>query len=126
MSVLAVALEAWRWRDARPLLLHAVLVAVLVLAHQRGIHPWIVASMTPPGYAPDFNYPSLALALTALLTPRGFTVFATLVAGQFAYFIVASFGMALAGVLFCARQILGARNDDGRARRMRMFARSAS
>lgn len=115
VSVLAVALEAWRWRDIRPLLLHAALVAVLILAYQRGIHPWIVASMTPPGYTPEFHYPSLASALKTLLTWHGVTVFTTMVVGQFAYLIVASFGMALVGLLFCSRQILSARSDCGRA-----------
>jgi hypothetical protein len=108
MSVVTVALGAWRWRDARPLLLHVALVAALVLAHQRGFHPWIVASTTPLGYTPDFNYPSLASALKALLTWQGFTVFATLMVGQFAYLVVASFGMALTGLLFCS-----GRNDEG-------------
>lgn len=112
VSVLAVALQSWRWRDARPLLLHAALVAALVLAYQRGVHPWIAASMTPPGYTPFSHYPSLVSALETVLTWHGFTVFAAVLAGQFAYFIVASFGMALAGLLFCSRQILGARNDD--------------
>lgn len=115
VSVLAVALEAWRWRDARPLLLHAALVAGLILAYQAGIHPWIVASMTPQGYTPEFHYPSLASALKTLLTWHGLTVFATMVAGQFAYLIVGGFGMALVGLLFCSRQLLSARNDDGLA-----------
>lgn len=113
VSVLAVALGAWQRRDARPLLLHVALVAALVLGYQLGIHPWIVASMTPPGYAPEFHYPSLASALKTLFTWRGFTVFATMAAGQFAYFIVASFGMALVGLVFCARQILSGRADNG-------------
>jgi hypothetical protein len=113
--VLAVALGAWRWRDARPLLLHAALVAALILAYQLGVHPWIVASMTPPGYAPEFHYPSLASALKTLLTWHGFIVFVTMAAGQFAYFIVASFGMGLAGLVFCARHLLSARRDGGRA-----------
>jgi hypothetical protein len=112
VSVLAVALNAWRWRDAKPLLLHVALVAALVVAHQRGLHPWIVASATPAGYTPDFNYPSLTSALKSLLTWHGLTVFATLLVGQFAYFIVASFGMALAGLLFCSSRILSARNDE--------------
>jgi hypothetical protein len=115
VSMLAVALDAWRWRDARPLLLHAALIAALILAYQRGVHPWIVASMTPPGYAPEFHYPSLASALQTLLTWHGFTVFATMLAGQFAYLIVGGFGMTLVGLLFCSRQVLGARSDDGRA-----------
>jgi hypothetical protein len=113
LSVLAVSLEAWRRRDARPLLLHIALVAALVLAYQRGIHPWIAASMTPPGYTPFFHYPSLASALETVLTWRGFTVFATMLVGQSAYFIVASFGATVAGLLFCSRQILSARNDGG-------------
>jgi hypothetical protein len=115
VSALAVALEAWRWRDARPLLLHLTLVAALIFAYQRGIHPWIVASMTPPGYTPEFHYPSLASALKTLLTWHGFGVFVTMVSGQFAYFIVASFGMGLAGLLFCLRHIGGADRDDGRS-----------
>lgn len=114
VSMLAVALGAWQWRDARPLLLHAALVAALVLTYQFGVHPWIVASMTPPGYAPDFHYPSLASALKTLFTWRGFTVFTTMVSGQLAYFIAASFGLTVAGLLFCSRQILSARHDDGR------------
>jgi hypothetical protein len=115
VSVLAVALAAWRWRDARPLLLHAALVAALVLAYQRGVHPWIAASMTPSGYMPDFYYPTLSSALETLLTWRGFTVFVTLLAGHFAYFIVGSFGLALAGLLFCAHQVLSTSNEDGRS-----------
>ena len=91
------------------------LVAALILAYQLGVHPFIVASMTPPGYAPDFHYPSLASALKTLFTWHGFTVFATMAAGQFAYFIVASFGMALAGLLFCLRRTLRAPDDQGRA-----------
>lgn len=114
-SVLAVALAAWRWRDARPLLLHGALVAALILTYQWGVHPWIVASMTPPGYAPEFHYPSLAAALKTLLTWKGFTVFVTMLSGQFAYFIVASFGMALAGLLFCSRQVVSAHHDNGPA-----------
>src|SRR3954452_24462978 len=97
VSVLAVALGAWRWRDARPLLLHVALVAALILAYQRGVHPWIVASMTPPDYAPESHYPSLASTVKILFTWHGLAVFLTMAAGQFAYFVVASFGMALAG-----------------------------
>jgi hypothetical protein len=115
VSVLAVALGAARWRDPRPPLLHAALVAALILAYQLGVHPWIVASMTPPGYAPEFHYPSLASALKTLFTWHGFGVFVTMAAGQFAYFIVASFGMALAGLLFCLRQTLRTPGDEGRA-----------
>src|SRR5436190_4141550 len=115
VSVLAVALGAWRWRDARPPLLHAALVVALILAYQRGVHPWIVASMTPSGYTPEIHYPSLASALKTLFSWQGFSVFATMVAGQFAYFIVGSFGLAIAGLLFCSRQILSPRNDDGHA-----------
>lgn len=114
-SVLAVALAAWRWRDARPLLLHVAFVAALILTYQWGVHPWIVASMTPPGYAPEFHYPSLMSALKALFTWHGLTVFVTMVSGQFAYLIVTSFGMALAGLLFCARQTLGAPTDRAEA-----------
>jgi hypothetical protein len=114
VSVVAVALGAWRWRDARPLLLHVALAAALILAYQRGVHPWMVASMTPPGYSPEIHYPSLASALNTLLTWRGFAVFATMAAGQFAYVIVAGFGLTLAGLLFCARQLWGARNDESR------------
>ena len=72
-GALAVALQAWRWRDARPLLLHVAVVAALIFAYQRGIHPWIVASMTPQGYAPEAHYPSLASALKTLFTWHGFT-----------------------------------------------------
>src|SRR4051812_14165881 len=115
VSGLAGALGAWRWRDARPLLLHVALVAALILAYQRGVHPWIVASMTPPDYAPESHYPSLASTVKILFTWHGLAVFLTMAAGQFAYFVVASFGMALAGALFCARQIAGARRDEGGA-----------
>lgn len=115
-SVLAVAVNAWRWRDARPLLLHASLIAGLVAAYQWGVHPWLAASMTPPGYTPHSHYPSLAAALQTLLTGHGFAVFATLVAGQTAYFIVASFGMAFVGLLYCARRILDADGDAAAAK----------
>jgi len=114
-SMLAVALGAWRWRDARPLLLHTALVAVLILAYQLGVHPWIVASMTPAGYAPEFHYPSLASALKTLFTWHGFMVFVTMAGGQLAYVIVASFGMGLAGLVFCVRQVLRTRESDGHA-----------
>lgn len=115
VSVLAMALQAWRWRDARPLLLHVAFVAALIFAYQRGVHPWIVASMTPPGYAPEFHYPSLTSALKTLCTWHGFVVFGTMVSGQFAYFIVAGFGLTVAGLMFCSRQLLSARHDDDRA-----------
>ena len=113
VSVLAVALGSWRRRDARPLLLHAAIIAALILVYQLDIHPWIVASMTPPGYAPEFHYPSLASALKTLFTWQGFTVFVTMAGGQLAYFIVASFGMSLAGLLFCARRTLRVPDGDG-------------
>jgi hypothetical protein len=121
VSVLAVAFGAWERRDARPLLLHVAVVAALIVAYQLGVHPWIVGSMTPPGYAPDFHYPSLASALKILFTSHGFGVFLTMAAGQLAYFVVATFGMALAGLLFCARQTRGApvdgtARDDGNER----------
>ena len=56
-----------------------------------------------------------ASALKTLFSWHGFSVFATMVAGQFAYFIVGSFGLTIAGLLFCSRQILSARNDAGHA-----------
>jgi hypothetical protein len=109
-SILAVTLEAWRRRDAKPLLLHVVLVVALILAYQRGIHPWIAAAMTPPGYTPHFHYPSPLSALRTVLTVHGFAIFATVLIGQFAYFIVASFGMTVAALLFCARRSLRPRD----------------
>ena len=115
VSILAVALGAWERRDVRPLLLHVAIIAALIVAYQAAVHPWIVASMTPPGYAPDFHYPTLTSALKTLVTWHGFGVFLTMAAGQFAYLIVASFGMALAGLLFCVRQSLGSRSNNGQS-----------
>jgi hypothetical protein len=110
-SILVVALDCWKRRDARPILLHFASVIALVIAYQRGVHPWIVASMTPPGYAPQSHYPTLTSALETLVTWRGFTVASLLLLGQFAYFIVASFGIAFAGLIFCIREALSPRAD---------------
>jgi hypothetical protein len=108
-SLLAVASEAWRKRDARALGLHVVVVAALAIGYKTGIHDWMASSMTPPGYAPHSHYPSLTSALRTVFTGHGAAVFAALLVGQFAYFIVGSFGMAFAGMAFCVSQVVNAR-----------------
>jgi hypothetical protein len=116
-SLPAVAFDAWRRRDARALLLHLVAVAALTLGYSLCVHPWIAASVTPPGYAPHSHYPSLASALRTVFTAHGAAVYIAMLAGQFAYFIVASFGVACAGLVFCASQVVSGRadeNDDAR------------
>lgn len=110
-SALVVALDCWQRGDAKPIVLHLASVVALVVAYQRGVHPWIAASMTPPGYAAQWHYPTLASALDTLVTPHGFVVASLLLFGQFAYFIVASFGIAFVGLTFCIRQALGPRAD---------------
>jgi hypothetical protein len=113
-SLLAVTFDAYRKRDARALCLHVVLIAALMIAYKWGVHNWIADSMTPPGYKPHFHYPSLTSTLQTVFTWRGSAVFATLLVGQFAYFIVASFGMAFAGMMFCVYQLINVRNHDTR------------
>lgn len=103
-SVIAVSLEAWRRRDPAPLVLHVLVAGLFIAAYQAGVHPAIAAAMTPPGYMPHSHYPSLASALRTTLTVRGFAEFATVLFGQCAYFIVASFGLAVVGALYCARR----------------------
>jgi hypothetical protein len=78
--------------------------------------------MTPPDYVPQSHYPSLASSLQTLVSWHGFTVSTLVIFGQFAYLIVASFGMAFAGLIFCLREGLsppadvdnGARNANAR------------
>jgi len=110
-SVLVVALDCWQRRDAKPILLHFACVIALVVAYQRGVHPWIVGAMTPAGYAPQSHYPTLASALETLVTAHGLAVSSLLLFGQFAYFIVASFGVAFVGLIFCMREALNRRAD---------------
>jgi hypothetical protein len=114
-SVLVVALVCWQRRDARAILLHFACVVALVVAYQRGVHPWIVGAMTPSGYAPQSHYPTLASALETLVTAHGFAVASLLLFGQFAYFIVASFGIAFVGLIFCMRAALNPRADVHRS-----------
>jgi hypothetical protein len=122
-SALVATLDCWQRGDAKPILLHLAFVIALIVAYQRGVHPWIAASMTPPGYAAQWHYPTLASALDTLVTPHGFVVASLLLIGQFAYFIVASFGIAFVGLTFCIREALspradvhtGALNEDARA-----------
>jgi hypothetical protein len=114
-SLLAFAFDAYRRRDAKVLGLHVVLLATLFIGYRWGIQNWITASMTPSGYQPRLHYPSLTSALQTVLTWQGFAVFATVLVGQFAYFIVASFGMAFAGMAFCMRRFASLRNT-GRSR----------
>jgi hypothetical protein len=103
-SVIAVSLGAWRRRDPAPLVLHVLVAGLLVAAYQAGVHPAIAAAMTPTGYMPHSHYPSLASALRTALTMRGFAAFATVLFGQCAYFIVATFGLAVVGTLYCVRR----------------------
>jgi hypothetical protein len=113
-SLLVVSSEAYRTRDARPLFLHIVLIAALVIGYNWGVHKWIADSMTPPGYQPHSHYPSLTSALETVFTWRGFAVFATLLVGQLAYAIVASFGMVFSGAMFCVYQLINVSNRDMR------------
>ena len=110
-SLLAVAFAPYRKRDARALGLHVIVIVALPIGYRLGIHDWIATSMTPPGYAPHSHYPSLMSALRALFTAHGALVFVALLVGQFAYFIVGSFGMALAGMMFCLSQLVTRRTD---------------
>jgi hypothetical protein len=117
-SLLAISFEAWRARDARAVGLHIIVVVALAVGYKAGIHHWIAASMTPPGYAPHSHYPSLISALRTVFTGHGAAVFAALLIGQFAYFIVGSFGMAFAGMAFCIARFVNARaaaDDNTRA-----------
>ena len=113
-SVIAVSLEAWRRRDPAPLVLHVLVTGLLVAAYQAGLHPAIAAAMTPTGYMPHSHYPSLASALRTALTVRGFAAFATVLFGQCAYFIVATFGLAVVGTLYSVRCALS-RTDAANA-----------
>ena len=113
-SLLAFAFDAYRRRDAKVLGLHVILIATLFIGYRWGIQNWITGSMTPSGYQPRLHYPSLTSALQTVLTWQGFAVFATVLVGQLAYFIVASFGMALAGMAFCIRQFASLRNPGRR------------
>jgi hypothetical protein len=110
-SVLVVALDCWQRRDAKPIVLHLASVIALVVAYQRGVHPWIVSAMTPSGYAAQSHYPTLASALETLVTAHGLAVSSLLLFGQFAYFVVASFGIAFVGLIFCMREALTPRGD---------------
>ena len=109
-SLLAFLFDAYRRRDAMALCLHLVLIAALFIGYRWGVHNWITGAMTPLGYQPKVHYPSLTSALQTVLTWQGFAVFATVLVGQLAYFIVASFGMAFAGMTFCIRQFADLRN----------------
>jgi len=111
-SVLAVSFDAYRRRDARPLGLHVVLIAALILGYKLGVHAWIAAAMTPLGYQPHSHYPSLTSALRTVFTWRGSADFAALLVGQFAYFVIASFGMAFAGMMVCVHQLISAPDRD--------------
>lgn len=101
-SLLALAFDAYRKRSVTALGLHVVVIAALAVGYRLGIHDWIVAAMTPPGYAPHTHYPSLASALRTVFTAHGAAVFIAMFAGQFAYFIVGSFGFAFVGMMHCA------------------------
>ena len=114
-SLLVIALDAYRRRDVRPLCMHVIVIAALATAYL-GIHAWMAGAMTPPGYTPNSHYPSLRSALRAIVTWNGFAVFVTVLVGQLAYFVVASFGMAAAGMMFCAHQIMNASNHAVRGR----------
>jgi hypothetical protein len=111
-SLLAVSFEAYRRRDAKSLCWHVVLIAALIIGYSWGIQDWIANSLTPPGYTPHFHYPSLTSALQTVLTWHGSAVYVTILAGQFAYFIVASFGMAFVGMMFCAHQFMNVSDRD--------------
>lgn len=111
-SVLAISFEAYRRRNAKSLCWHVVLIAGFIIGYNWGIRDWIANSVTPPGYIPHFHYPSLTSALRTVLTWHGSAVYLTILAGQFAYFIVASFGMAFVGTMFCAQQLMNISDRD--------------
>jgi len=111
-SLLAVLLNTYRERDAKSLCLHVGVIAVFIIGYRYGVHGWLTESMTPGGYEPHFHYPSLTSALQTVFTWRSAALAATFLVGQFAYFIVASFGIAFTGMLFCAHRLINGRQHD--------------
>lgn len=102
-SMLAVSLATLRTRNYRPLALHIVLTVLLVVAYKKGVHQWLIISMTPDGYQPRLHYPSFSFVLRQF---ADFTFLSThfvpKVMGQLSYIAVGSFGIALFGLAAAA------------------------
>jgi len=113
-SLLAVLFNTYRERDIKSLCLHVAAIAAFIIAYKYGIHRWMAESMTPNGYKPHFHYPGLTSALQTVFTWRSAALAATFLVGQFAYFIIASFGISFKGMLFCAHQLTNGRRHDAR------------
>ncbi len=105
-SILAVGSATLRRQNLRPLAIHVVLAVFLVVAYKKGVHQWLITSMTPDGYKPQLHYPEFSSFFRRFTdTTFLFTHFIPKFLGQMSYIAVGTLGIALFGLVNAASRM---------------------
>jgi hypothetical protein len=98
-SIAALALFSVRKKRFFTLAFHSVLLAVILIGYNIGIHERLVAIATPPGMASLEHYPSYMKVISKVMSLEFWLNTALTILGQISYLIISSFGIALMGFI---------------------------
>ena len=97
-AFIAVMYQAIKTHRVSLFFLHTLILVLFVGAYKGLIEPWMMATMTPEGFAPRGHYPSFEEILQKANGYRFSRDWILAVLGQFLYLTVASFGLFLVGL----------------------------
>jgi len=103
------AMVVWAFYDRKLLsvcLFHVTGTVALVALYKYAVHPALLAAMTPEGYSPLTHYPDILDIFEKLKLAKFWAHVGVNALGQFSYFLVGTFGVALFGIYSIIRNII--------------------
>lgn len=102
VTLLPIFLTERRWGGTAAFLLPMV---GMIILYSSAVHPWFIVSMTPEGFSATQHYSAISDGRSAVFSFRFLITTTLAVLGQFSYLLIASFGVAAAGLVTALRGV---------------------